>query len=60
MIFVCSVVGGDAGEDLGHIVTRKEAERSAGKGEFWWGLAASLGPNVDCVHNTRPATIGGL
>ncbi len=45
--FVCSVIGGDAGESLDHIVARKEAERLAGSGEFWWGLSAQLGPNVE-------------
>jgi hypothetical protein len=43
--FVCSVVGGDAGEGLDHILIRKEAERSGGAGEFWWGLGAALGPD---------------
>ena len=47
MPFVWSVVGEDAGETLSHIVTRKEAERRAGRGEFWWGLGTPLGEGVE-------------
>lgn len=35
------------GETLAHIVIRKEAERAAGQGEFWWGIGNSLGAAVD-------------
>ena len=61
---VCSVVGGDAGEDLNHIVTRKEAERRAGKGkhsgEFWWGLAAPLGRLVEAKAQQNRDTLPAL
>ena len=45
--FVWSVIGGDAGESVDHIVARKEAERRAGRGEFWWGLGTPLGDGVE-------------
>lgn len=41
--FVWSVFGEDASEPLPDILIRKEAERVAGNGEFWWGLPSSLG-----------------
>jgi hypothetical protein len=47
--FVWSKIGFDAGETPEHIVVRKEAERLAGSGEFWWGLDAPLGITVE-VH----------
>lgn len=45
--FVCCIIGGDAGEPLNHILVRKEAERVAGSGEFYWGLSAKLGADVE-------------
>jgi hypothetical protein len=60
MIFVCSVVGDDADEDLNHIVTRKEAERSTGKGEFWWGLGAPLGRHVEAKAQQNGGTLPAL
>jgi hypothetical protein len=45
--FVWSEIGFDTGENPDHIVIRKEAERLAGSGEFWWGLAAPLGIVVE-------------
>ena len=41
--FVWSVIGEDASEPLPDVLIRKEAERVAGNGEFWWGLGAALG-----------------
>jgi hypothetical protein len=42
--FVLTKPGVEAGERLADIVTRKEAERIAGKNIFWWGVGNSLGP----------------
>lgn len=42
--FVITKPGTEAGEDLAKIVARKEAERLAGSGIFWWGIGSSLGP----------------
>jgi hypothetical protein len=55
--FVCAVIGSDANEPLHHIIVRKEAERKAGSGEFWWGLSAPLGRDVEACANgvTLPA-----
>ncbi len=58
--FICSVVGGDAGEDLNHIVIRKEAERSAGTGEFWWGLGAALGRDVEARAQATGGSLPAL
>jgi hypothetical protein len=44
--FVWTKMGVESGEDLGRIVQRKEAERVAGKGRFWWGIGNSLGSAV--------------
>jgi hypothetical protein len=55
--FVCSVIGGDANETLHHIIIRKEAERVAGSGEFWWGLSAPLGPDVEDQARQNSGTL---
>ena len=41
--FIISRMGTEAGESLERIVARKDAERAAGDGEFWWGIGTSLG-----------------
>jgi len=41
--FILSRMGAEAGEHHGGILARKEAERIAGGGEFWWGIGTSLG-----------------
>ncbi len=41
--FVWTKMGVESGESLAQIVTRKEEERQAGKGIFWWGIGNSLG-----------------
>jgi hypothetical protein len=62
--FVCSVIGRDAGETLEHIIVRKEAERSTGTaehaGEFWWGLSAPLGPDVEAQAQQNGGTLPAL
>ena len=42
--FVFTKPGTEAGETLASIVARKEKERVAGNGIFWWGVGTSLGP----------------
>jgi hypothetical protein len=44
--FVWTKMGVESGEGLAQIVRRKEAERIAGGGAFWWGIGNSLGPAV--------------
>jgi hypothetical protein len=58
--FVCSVIGGDAGEPLSHIAVRKEAERLAGSGEFWWGLSAPLGADVEAQARQNGGALPAL
>jgi hypothetical protein len=62
--FVCNVIGGDADEGLDHIILRKEAERSTGIGkhadEFWWGLGAALGPDVEATATQNGGTLPAL
>jgi hypothetical protein len=38
--FVWTKIGDDAGETIGGILARKDAERRAGP--FWWGIGSSL------------------
>jgi hypothetical protein len=45
--FVWSEIGFRAGETPEQIVLRKEAERNAGSGEFWWAVDAPLGITVE-------------
>lgn len=45
--FCWSKMGPEAGEGLGAILQRKEWERQAGRGQFFWGIGNSLG---DAVH----------
>jgi hypothetical protein len=42
-VFVWTKMGAESGEGLEDIVRRKEAERMAGRGQFWWGIGNSLG-----------------
>jgi hypothetical protein len=44
--FVLTKPGIEAGESLADIVVRKESERLAGKGTFWWGIGSSLGSAI--------------
>jgi hypothetical protein len=44
--FVWTKMGVESGEALTQIVLRKEAERIAGDGNFWWGIGTSLGAAV--------------
>jgi len=44
--FVWTKPGTEAGEHLADIIARKNAERIAGNGVFWWGIGNSLGPAV--------------
>jgi hypothetical protein len=44
--FVWTKVGAEAGQSLDAIVARKEAERRAGYGVFWWGVGNSLSASL--------------
>lgn len=58
--FVWSLIGEDAGETLKHIMMRKEAERRAGQGEFWWGLGTPLGESVESAAIVNKRTLPAL
>jgi hypothetical protein len=45
-VFVFTKPGVEAGESLAAIIARKEAERIAGQGTFWWGVGTSLGVSL--------------
>jgi hypothetical protein len=55
--FVWSKIGFDAAETADHIVTRKEAERIAGSGEFWWSSAAPMGISVEVKAKQNGGTL---
>jgi len=55
--FVWTKVGAEAGQTIDAIAARKEAERIAGDGEFWWGVRNSLGTAVAtaaAAHDSLP------
>jgi hypothetical protein len=58
--FVWSLIGADAGEPLSHIIIRKEEERKAGAGEFWWGLGTPLGAAVESAAILNSGTLPTL
>lgn len=55
--FVWGEVNFDARESPEHIVVRKEAERIAGSGEFWWGVDAPLGITVEVKAEQNGGTL---
>jgi len=55
VFFVWTEISFEAGESPEHTILRKEAERIAGSGEFWWGVNAPLGITVE----TRAERSGG-
>ena len=44
--FIFSKMQAEAGQNLEEIIARKEAERVAWNGVFWWGIGNSLGSSV--------------
>jgi hypothetical protein len=55
--FVLTKPGVEAGERLVDIVARKESERVAGKGTFWWGVGNSLGAAIREVAKAAGGTL---
>ncbi len=47
--FCWTKMGTESGEDLSHIILRKEWERRLGGGGFLWGIGQSLGANADAA-----------
>jgi hypothetical protein len=51
--FVWSEIISSIGEEPEHLIVRKEAERVAGSGEFWWCVDAPLGIGVEIQAERR-------
>lgn len=45
-LFCWSRFGTEAGQDIGHILERKEQERIGNEGVFLWGIGNAIGPSV--------------
>jgi hypothetical protein len=58
-LFCWAKVGADSGEGLRAIICRKELERQAGGGRFYWGVGNSVGPAVTelAVDGRHPAVV---
>jgi hypothetical protein len=48
-LFCWTKYGTEAGEEIGAILARKEAERLAGDGTFLWGIGNAIGPSVETL-----------
>jgi len=48
-VFCWTKYGTEAGEDIGAILARKEAERLASGGSFLWGIGNAIGPSVGAL-----------
>jgi hypothetical protein len=44
--FVWTRFGTEAGQSIAHILGRKEKERSANSGVFYWGIGNAVGPSI--------------
>jgi hypothetical protein len=55
--FVWTKMGVESGEQLIQIIKRKEAERIAGQGQFWWGIGTSLGSAVRAEARAQGGTL---
>lgn len=56
-VFVWTKMGVESGEGLAQIVERKESERVAGQGQFWWGIGNSLGSAVRTEARAQGGTL---
>lgn len=48
-LFCWTKYGTEAGEDIEVILARKEAERQASGGTFFWGIGNAIGPSVEAL-----------
>lgn len=56
--FVWTKMQAEAGQALGDIVRRKELERAAGNGLFFWGIGSALGePLIRLIHRRSDPTV---
>jgi hypothetical protein len=58
-LFCWAKVGAQSGEGLAAIICRKELERQAGGGTFYWGVGNSVGPAITelAVDGRHPAVV---
>lgn len=58
-LFCWTKYGTEAGEDIGAILARKEAERLASGGTFLWGIGNAVGPSVEALlaHAADPQVV---
>jgi len=58
-LFCWTKVGAESGEGLTAIICRKELERQAGQGTFYWGVGNSVGPAVTelAIDGGHPAVV---
>jgi hypothetical protein len=53
--FVWTKIQAEAGETLDRILGRKELERLAGNGSFWWGIGESKARAIRVLAGKQPA-----
>ena len=60
--FVWTKIQAEAGELIGRILARKELERAAGDGHFWWGIGESKGAAISLLRQcvTSPEVLFSL
>lgn len=58
-VFCWTKYGTEAGEGIGAILARKEAERLAGGGVYLWGIGNAIGPSVEALlaRAARPQVV---
>lgn len=58
-LFCWTKYGTEAGEDISGILARKEAERLASGGTFFWGIGNAIGPSVEALlaHAAEPQVV---
>lgn len=58
-LFCWTKYGTEAGQEVGAILARKEAERSASGGTFLWGIGNAVGPSVKALlaHTAAPRVV---
>jgi len=52
--FVWTKIQADAGQDVCQILCRKELERLAGNGTFWWGIGESKAQAISLLVKSEP------
>jgi hypothetical protein len=52
--FVWTKIQADAGETIRRILNRKELERQAGSGTFWWGIGESKAAAISLLAKSEP------